>query len=109
MDNEKLSKKTRKPCRAGRRRRHQHHHHHHQDTTAQCVNIHDTIFLFREQVQQQQLEINKLKEQINKLYELPDKLYDALDLVASGCGAMQNRLGEIHQQHPGAGERYKGL
>lgn len=67
------------------------------------------IHLFREQIEQQQQEINKLKEQMKKLHNLPAKLNDALDLVASGCGAMQNRLGEIHQQRPNGGERYRGL
>ena len=64
---------------------------------------------FQDLIQQQQNEINELKMQIKNVSALPVNLYDALDLVASGCGAMQNRLGEVHQQRPDGELRYDGL
>jgi hypothetical protein len=67
------------------------------------------IDLLRAQVHQQELEINRFKEEIDRAAALPGKLYDGLEWIASGCGAMQNRLGEIHQLRPGDGERYLGL
>jgi hypothetical protein len=64
---------------------------------------------FRKEVYQQQLEMNRFKVEISRVSALPGKLADGLDWIASGCGLMQNRLGEIHQLRPEDGERYSGL
>lgn len=64
---------------------------------------------YRAQIEQQQIEINQLKEQLQQLQKLPEKLYDGLDRFACGFGAVQNRLGEFHQKRPGGGLRYNGL
>jgi hypothetical protein len=79
------------------------------EATKQRLALEKMIDSFREEVHQQQLEMNRFKEEINRVATLPGKLYDGLDWIASGCGAMQNRLGEIHRLRPGEGERYPGL
>ena len=79
-----------------------HRYHHRQDLILQQAQ-------FREQSLQQQLELAQLKEQIETFRALPGKIHDALDYAASGFGAVQNRLGEIHQQRPRGGLRYPGL
>ena len=63
----------------------------------------------RAQMKQQQAEIDRLREQVQRLQALPYELYDGLAWCASGFGAIQNRLGEFHQERPENGLRYRGL
>ncbi|CAF1547472.1 unnamed protein product [Adineta ricciae] len=63
----------------------------------------------REKSYQQQIVLDELKEKVEQLYALPGKIYDHLDQIASGFGAIQNRLGEIHLERPEGGLRYRGL
>jgi len=58
-------------------------------------------------IHRQQADINKLNEQVQQLRALPGQIYDSLDDVARGFGAIQNYLGEIHQQRQG--KRYEGI
>jgi predicted nuclease with TOPRIM domain len=64
---------------------------------------------YRQEIEEQQVESNQLKEHIQQLRALRGKIYDGLDWFASGFGAIQNRFGEFHQDRPGDVLRYKGL
>ena len=64
---------------------------------------------FEEQICKQQMHINQLKDHIEKLRALPGKICAHLDQIASGFGAIQNRLGEAHLERPEGGLRYRGL
>ncbi|CAF3009494.1 unnamed protein product [Rotaria sp. Silwood2] len=75
----------------------------------QLADLEKKINICRERIEQQQLEINQLKEHIGKLRAVPGKICDELDWVARGFGAIQNRLGEIHEEGPDGGLRYRGL
>ncbi|CAF1549849.1 unnamed protein product, partial [Adineta ricciae] len=101
-----LRLKTKK--RRERRRRQRQRHLQEEDNSALRSILKEHVFL-REKSYQQQIILDELKEKIEPLYALPGKIYDHLDQIASGFGAIQNRLGEIHLERPEGGLPYRGL
>ena len=101
-------RERRRRQRQRQRQRHGNQHLQEEDNSALRSILKELAFL-REKSYQQQIALDELKEKIEQLYALPGKIYDHLDQIASGFGAIQNRLGEIHLERPEGGLRYRGL
>ena len=101
-------RERRRRQRQRQRQRHGNQHLQEEDNSALRSILKEHAFL-REKSYQQQIALDELKEKIEQLYALPGKIYDHLDQIASGFGAIQNRLGEIHLERPEGGLRYRGL
>ena len=86
--------------RSGRRRRHQDRatYEHRREECVFLQHVIEQQVQFREQIQQQQLEINQLQEHIRIFRNLSRKIDDEVEIVVQGICGIQRHLEELDCQ-----------